>query len=53
MPTRKYAGTFLFPLENVVILPKKNRFFNYKKKKLVLADVPSCSELPISLLNKP
>ena len=43
MPTRKYADTFLFTLENVVILPR-NTVFGIKK--IVLADVPSCSELP-------
>ena len=43
MPTRKYADTFLFTLQKVVILPRNTIF---KIKKLVLADVPSCSELP-------
>ena len=45
MPTRKHADTFLFILENVVIVHRKTVFLI--KKKLVLADVPSYSELPI------
>ena len=46
MPVRKYADTFLFTLENVAILPR-NTFFFYNKK-LILADVHSCPELPMS-----
>jgi hypothetical protein len=30
MPTRKYADTFLFTLENVVILPRNTVFLNKK-----------------------
>ena len=43
MTTRKYADTFLLTLENILIVPRKNIFLI---KKLVLADVPSCLELP-------
>ena len=47
MPTGNYADTFLFTLENVVILPRNTVF--WIKKKMVLADVPSYSELPIGV----
>ena len=47
MPTRKYADTFLFTLENVAILPRNTIF----ELKLVLADVPSCLELPYCLVH--
>ena len=45
MPTRKYEETFLFTLENLVIVPRKTVFL---KQNLVLADGPSCSDLPMA-----
>ena len=44
MATRKYANTFLFTFGNLLQVTGKNMFSN--KKKMVLADVSSCSESP-------
>ena len=41
---KKHADTFLFTFKSLVLVTRKKSFLN---KKLAVADVPSCSELPI------